>query len=324
LAYGKRIATVELRHLRYFVAVAEEGSVTRAAERLGIAQPPLSQQLRALEEEIGAPLLKRSFRGVQVTEAGKILLEGARQILERVDETLAATRRAGRGDRGHLKVGYTSSAAFNTCIPDAIRSFREGFSDIALAMEESCTAELVESLRGGKVDVAFVRAPLHDITGLVVESLTEEDMVAAVPVGHRLAKHAKTSGVTLQDLAEETVLLYRRPPGPGLYDTIIAAYRNAGFDPHIGQETPRMVGALNLVASGLGISLVPKSMQRLDSGAITYLPLKGPPRLTAPIHLAYREDDVTAVALSFIDCVLASHQHASCRARSPKSAATRS
>jgi DNA-binding transcriptional LysR family regulator len=191
-------------------------------------------------------------------------------------------------------------------------------------MEESCTAELVESLRRGKVDVAFVRAPLHDIMGLVVEALVEEDMVVAVPVSHRLATVGKRDGVALEDLADEAVLLYRRPPGPGLYDTIIAAYRSAGLSPRIGQEAPRMVGALNLVASGLGISLVPKSMRRLDSTSIEYLPLKGSARLTAPIHLAYRQDDVTAVAISFIDCVLASHQHPSCRARSPKSAATRS
>jgi DNA-binding transcriptional LysR family regulator len=223
LAYGKRIAAIELRHLRYFVAIAEEGSVTRAAERLGIAQPPLSQQLRALEEEVGAPLLVRSFRGVHVTEAGQILLDGARKILNQVEETLAATRRAGRGERGYLKVGYTSSAAFNICVPGAIGSFRRGFPDIVLAMEEACTAELIESLRSKKVDVAFVRAPLHDIEGLVVESLIEEDMVAAVPAHHRLAKTGKRHGLLLADLADETVLLYRRPPGPGLYDTILAA-----------------------------------------------------------------------------------------------------
>jgi DNA-binding transcriptional LysR family regulator len=324
LAYGKRIAAIELRHLRYFVAIAEEGSVTRAAERLGIAQPPLSQQLRALEEEVGAPLLVRSFRGVHVTEAGQILLDGARKILNQVEETLAATRRAGRGERGYLKVGYTSSAAFNICVPGAIGSFRRGFPDIVLAMEEACTAELIESLRSKKVDVAFVRAPLHDIEGLVVESLIEEDMVAAVPAHHRLAKTGKRHGLLLADLADETVLLYRRPPGPGLYDTILAAYRGAGLNPRLGQETPRMVGALNLVASGLGISLVPKSMQRVDSGAVAYLPLKGTPRLTAPIHLAYREEDATAAALSFINCVLASRQQPRLPARSPKSATTRS
>ncbi len=289
--------------MRYFVALAEEGSVTRAAERLGIQQPPLSQQLRALEEEIGTPLFKRSSRGIQLTEAGSTLLDGARKILDMFDRTLDDTRRCGRGQHERISIGYTNSGAFNDFVPQTIRTFRQKFPDVSVALDESCTAELLDALRAQRVDVAFVRGAAPNIKGLTILPLIDEEMVVAVPNSHWLATSEHRSGVSLEALSAETFLMYRRSVGPGLYDVIVNACARAGFAPRIGQEAPRMVGTLNLVAAGLGITLVPMSMQRLNSQSVTYVPLRNDFDLRAPIQLAFRTGDISPVARLFADMV---------------------
>lgn len=303
MVYGKRIGAIELRHLRYFIATAEAGSVTRAAGKLGIQQPPLSQQLRALETAIGAPLLQRSSRGVELTKAGEYLFERAKDIVRLVDDATEGARRVGLGKQGSLTVGYTSSAAFHRFVPDALGAFRHGYPDLTLQLHECCTAELVDALHGGEIDAAFVRSPIGQTRSLTVEPLVEEPILVAAPVGHPLAKRANRGGVCLAALVDETLLLYRRKPGPGLYEIIVESCRKAGFAPRIGQETPRMIGALNLVASGLGISLVPASMRAINSSAICYLPLKAAEGLTAPLHLAYRTDFVSPATRLFIERV---------------------
>ncbi len=304
MLYLKRMAAIELRHLRYFIALAEEGSVTRAAERLGIQQPPLSQQLRALEDEIGTTLFKRSPRGITLTAAGDRLLQGARKILEAFEETIEETRCCGRGQNQRIVIGYTNSGGFNHFVPQAIRAFREDFPEISVALEESCSAELMNALRMRQVDIAFVRTPLRPSPGLSVRPLIDERMVAAVPKNHWLAANERSGSTPLKALSEETFILYRRPVGPGLYDVIIDACSSAGFAPRIGQEVPRIVGALNLVAAGLGITLVPSSMQRFDTKSVTYVALKDDVTLRAPIHLAFRTDDLSPAATSFSDVVI--------------------
>jgi DNA-binding transcriptional LysR family regulator len=289
---------MELRHLRYFVAVAEEGHITRAAERLGIQQPPLSQQIRALETELDAQLFWRKPRGVELTPAGRALFDEARAILARTEEAVAATKRAARGEAGRIGLGFTSSASFHPFVPRAIRAFREQNPLVALTLEESGTTELVAALRGQAIDAAFVRSPVGESADLTVRPLLDEAMVAALPSGHRLS--AAGEPLPLAALAGETFILYRRPVGPGLHDAIIAACDRAGFSPQIGQEAPRMLSTLSLVAAGLGVTVVPASMSRLEAEGVVYRALDPVAELSAPLNLAYRRGETTAAVRRFV------------------------
>jgi DNA-binding transcriptional LysR family regulator len=293
---------MQLRHLRYFVAVAEEGHVTRAAERLGIQQPPLSQQIRSLETELEVQLFRRKPRGMELTQAGEALLAEARVILDRVEHAAAAARRTARGEAGRIGLGFTSSASFHPLVPRVIRAFREAHPLVALSLEEGGTAELVEGLRAERIDAAFVRSPIGPAE-LTVHSVLEEEMVAALPAGHRLAGGAAASRMPLAELAADTFILYRRPLGPGLYDAIIAACQRAGYSPQIGQEAPRMLSTLSLVAAGLGVTLIPASMQRLRVNGVAYRRLDGDAGLIAPLNLAYRRGESAAAARRFIALV---------------------
>jgi len=293
---------MELRHLRYFVAVAEEAHITRAAERLGIQQPPLSQQIRALERELDVQLFRRKPRGVELTDAGQAFLERARAILDQVERAFATTRRTARGEQGRVVVGFTSSAPFHPFVPRVIRAFREISPLVSLVLEESGSSELVQGLHNEEIDAAFIRSPLADVVGLVVRPLLEEDMVVALPAGHSLASPSGDA-LSLSALANETFILYKRPGGPGLYDTIITACRGAGFSPRVGQEAPRIISTLNLVAAGLGVSIVPASLQRLQMDGVIYRPLSDSPGLKAPLILACRPGENSAAVQRFIDLV---------------------
>jgi DNA-binding transcriptional LysR family regulator len=299
---------MELRHLRYFIAVAEEAHVTRAAARLGIQQPPLSQQIRALEEELGVQLLRRKPRGVELTDAGKTFLERARTLLEDVDRACASTKRTARGEQGRVVVGFTSSAPFHPFIPRAVRSFRELSPLVSLELEESGSSELVQGLHDEMVDAAFIRSPVEDFVDLTVEPLLEEEMLVALPSHHPLAKRGggDASALPLTALAGEDFILYKRPGAPGLYDTIITACRKAGFSPKVSQEAPRIVSTLNLVAVGLGISVVPGSLRRLQMDGVVYRRIAGSAKLKAPLILACRRGGNSAAVQRFIDLVRAS------------------
>jgi len=295
---------MELRHLRYFIAVAEEGHITRAAERLGMQQPPLSQQIRALERELDVQLLRRKPRGVELTEAGRALLADARAILAHIDHAFATTRRTARGEQGRIAVGFTSSAPFHPFVPRVIRAFRETFPLIALTLEEDGTTELIEDLRHERIDAAFIRTQVADPMGVTINPLLEEAMLAALPSTHALANGGAADGppLPLATLAAETFIVYRRRSGPGLYDAIFAACHAAGFSPLVGQEAPRIVSTLNLVAAGLGIAIVPASLQRMQMDGVVYRRLTGThPR--APLLLATRRGDTSAVVRRFLDLV---------------------
>ncbi|HEY5808356.1 MAG TPA: LysR family transcriptional regulator [Povalibacter sp.] len=293
---------MELRHLRYFVAVAEEGHITRAAERLGMQQPPLSQQIRALERELDVQLFRRKPRGVELTDAGIAFLERARAILEDVERAFATTRRTARGEQGRVVVGFTSSAPFHPFVPRVIRAFREMSPLVSLVLEESGSSELVQGLLNEQIDAAFIRSPVADVVGLVVRPLLEEEMLVALPAGHALADPADTP-LPLAALATTTFILYKRPGAPGLYDTIITACRGAGFSPRIGQEAPRIISTLNLVAAGLGVSIVPASLRRLKMDGVIYRRLSGSAELKAPLILACRPGENSAAVQRFIDLV---------------------
>jgi DNA-binding transcriptional LysR family regulator len=224
-------------------------------------------------------------------------------ILDRVEHAAAATRRTARGEAGRIGLGFTSSASFHPLVPRVIRAFREAHPLVALSLEEGGTAELVEGLRAERIDAAFVRSPIGPVSGVAVHSVLEEEMVAALPAGHRLAVKATASRLPLAELAAETFILYRRPLGPGLYDAIIAACQHAGYSPQIGQEAPRMLSTLSLVAAGLGVTLIPASMQRLRVNGVAYRRLDGDAGLIAPLNLAYRRGESAASARRFIALV---------------------
>jgi DNA-binding transcriptional LysR family regulator len=296
---------MELRHLRYFIAVADEKHMTRAAERLGIQQPPLSMQIRALEDELGVQLFRRKPRGVELTDAGAAFLDRARVILDQVERATAATRRTARGEQGRVVVGFTSSAPFHPFVPRVFRAFREMSPLVSLVLEESGSSELVQGLHNEEIDAAFIRSPVADVVGLTVRPLLEESMLVAVPSGHALAKgvNSKTPPLPLAALANETFILYKRPGGPGLYDTIITACRSAGFSPRVGQEAPRIISTLNLVAAGLGVSVVPESLRRLQMDGVVYRRLVDGAALSAPLILACRRGENAAAVQRFIDLV---------------------
>lgn len=303
---------MELRHLRYFIAVAEEKHMTRAAERLGIQQPPLSMQIRALEQELDAQLFRRQPRGVELTDAGLAFLDRARAILDQVDRAVATTRRTARGEEGRVVVGFTSSAPFHPFVPRVMRAFREAAPLVSMVLEESGSSELVQGLYNEEIDAAFIRSPVSDVVGLTVQPLLEEQMLVALPTGHIFARRSSFSRsvlLPLSELAKETFVLYKRPGGPGLYDTIIAACKTAGFSPKVGQEAPRIISTLNLVAAGIGVSIVPASLQRLQMDGIVYRKLEDMPQLTAPLILACRNGENAAAVQRFIDLVRTTAEH---------------
>ncbi len=267
---------MELRHLRYFVTVAHEGHITRAAEKLRMQQPPLSQQIRALEREVDATLFVRHPRGVTLTDAGRAFLKDAESILSEVEHAKLRARRTARGEVGRIAVGFTTSAPFHPLVARAMREFRLTRPDVSFVLEESSSGDMVSGLRDGRLDVAFIRSGLVDPEGITVHPLLHEDTVVAFPAKHPLSKRP---ALALKELAEEMFILYRRPDGRGLYDVIIAACSEAGFSPHIAQEAPRIVSTLNLVAAGLGITIVPASLSRLPLEGVVYRPLKGKPAL---------------------------------------------
>jgi DNA-binding transcriptional LysR family regulator len=293
---------MELRHLRYFIAVAEEKHVTRAAERLGMQQPPLSQQIRALERELDVQLFRRKPRGVELTDAGLALLTDARAILSHIDHAFAATKRTARGEQGRIAVGFTSSAPFHPFVPRIIRTYREAFPLVSLTLEEGGTMELIDDLRNERIDAAFVRTAIADQEGLVVDPLLQEAMVLALPRAHLLARRTN-KGVPLKALADETFIVYRRHSGPGLYDAILSACNAAGFSPRVGQEAPRIVSTLNLVAAGLGVSLVPESLQRMRMDGVAFRRVAGVAQPKAPLYLASRRGETSAAVRRFLELV---------------------
>jgi len=292
---------IDLRRLRSLVVVAEEGHVTRAAERLGIQQPPLTRQIRSLEAEFGVTLFERLPRGVRPTEAGRVVVEAARDVLERAARLKETAQRAARGEQGRMAVGYTSSGAFHPFVAQQIRAFRQARPGVQLALAEDGTPELIQGLKDERLDAAFVRSTSTDVAGVLVEPLLQEPMMAAVPADHPLAL---TPRIALADLAEDTFIFYRRPTGPGLYDAIMSACLAAGFSPRVGQEAPRMSSTLGLVASGLGVSIVPAAMARMNMEGVAFSDLNDAPPLTAPLMLATRRNDRSSLVQRFRQEVL--------------------
>ncbi|WPB57137.1 LysR family transcriptional regulator [Xylophilus sp. GOD-11R] len=279
---------MELRHLRYFVTVAEERNFTRAAERIGIGQPPLSQQIRDLEAEVGAALFVRTRLGAQLTVAGQAFLPGALQSIDHAARATEAARQAAAGSTGTLRLGFTSSSTFNPVIHTLIREYRRRYPGVSVSIGEDSSVRLVERLQSGDLDAAAIRpSPLDQ--GLDVLHLAREALVVALPAGHRLADRPS---VALIDLAHDPFVLFSTAVGLSFLDTVLNACRAAGFEPIRAQDAGQISSIVNLVAAGFGVALVPASIEQVKVSGVAYRPIEG----TAPtvmLGLATRRGDAS-------------------------------
>ncbi|KZS53198.1 LysR family transcriptional regulator [Rhizobium anhuiense] len=265
---------MELRHLRYFLAVAEECNFTRAAAKLGIGQPPLSQQIRDLEREVGAALFHRVPHGAELTAAGAAFLGEAKASLAAAEKAKLAAQSANRGETGRLSLGFTASSAFNPVVSTTIRRFRARWPDVRLALTEMNTLALMQKLEGGELDAAFMRPSLDDPAGVRLRRLPDEPMVIALPASHPLARRSK---LPLAALADEPFILFPRLVGLSLYDDVVLACRKAGFELTVAQEAPQISSVVNLVAAEPGVSIVPASISQIRLEGVAYRPIEGPP-----------------------------------------------
>jgi DNA-binding transcriptional LysR family regulator len=287
---------MELRHIRYFLAVAEERHFTRAAAKVGIGQPPLSQQIKDLEAEIGAPLFRRVPHGAELTTAGEAFLEAVKEMPALAQRATKAAQRAARGETGSLRVGFTASSAFNTVVPSAIRAFRRAYADVELLLEEANSTRLVAGMQDGSFDTVFLRPGAAGSEAFQLRLLSEEPMVAALPARHPAAAR---QAVHLKLLKDDAFLLFPRAIGPTLYDTVIEACRAAGFEPTIGQTAPQIASVLNFVAAELGVSVVPTSMSQLRVKGVVYRPIAGQAP-TARLALAHRRGETSTLVRNFV------------------------
>jgi len=264
---------VELRQLRYFVAVAEELHFRRAAARLHISQPPLSQQISQLEDELGCRLLNRTRRRVELTPAGETFLRDARAMLGELEAAVATARRVDAGQAGLLRVSFVGSALLSI-VPGIIQRFRRGRPEVEIELRERSTLEQLRALNVSVMDVGLVRPPIEPDDALHTEVVMRERTVAAIPAGHPLARLAR---VPLKRLAAEPLVLFPREQAPGFHDLLTGRLAATGTSPHVVQYAPEMLTIIGLVAAGIGVSPVPASVARLGLEGVTYRPLVGAP-----------------------------------------------
>jgi DNA-binding transcriptional LysR family regulator len=290
---------MELRQLRYFVAVAEELHFRRAAERLHISQPPLSQQIRALEDELGFALLIRTRRRVQLTAAGEAFLRDVRALLGDLEGAVATARRIDAGQTGRLRIGFVGSALLSI-VPATVERFRAARPGVAIELRERSTVDQLRAVAAGVVDVGLVRPPIEDDRELRAATVLRERTVAALPAGHALAA---LNRVPLRRLATEPLVLFPRAQAPGFHDLLIGALADTGTGPRVIQYAPEMLTIIGLVAAGTGVSLVPASVSRLALDGVTYRPVIGAPR--SELVAITRAGDESALVRAFVAEALA-------------------
>jgi DNA-binding transcriptional LysR family regulator len=289
--------TVELRDLRCFLAVTDAGSFTRAAERLHMAQPPLSRRISALEARCGVPLLRRA-RPLELTDAGRYLAQQARQILGRLTEVEGEVRRIGLRRRRLFAIGFVGSTLYGP-LPQAIRSFRDRFPDVDISLFELTTHEQCVALEERRIDVGFGRLRLRETPELVREVLIDEPLRLAVAQDHALA--GKTA-VDLVDIATEPFLVYPARPRPSYADQVIALARSAGVELNVTLEANDLQAALGLVAAGMGVTLVPASVAALRREDIAFV-ASADERLRSPVIVSRRRTDTSPLLRTFLSLV---------------------
>ena len=289
---------MELRHLRYFIAVAEELHFTRAAERLHIGQPPLSHAIQVLEADVGALLLARTKRSVRLTEAGKLFLADARRILALSEQAQETARRAERGEAGELRIGFTYSTPLTPLFAAAINRYRAAYPQVTLTLHELATLRQVEGLALRTLDLGFIRPPelpLPDSISLT--NLREDPLVLVLPVGHRLASRR---AVAIRELANEPFVMYPQNAGTGIYPQILRLCRAAGFAPHIAQTAGEASTIIGLVAAGCGVTVLPSSFNRIHMDGAVYRPVSDAEAHTT-LMLACRAHEHAPLVEAFIN-----------------------
>lgn len=285
---------VELRHLRYFLAVADELHFGRAAARVGIAQPALSQQIKRLEIAIGTALFIRSTREVRLTAAGVALRPHATRAIEDAEYGVLAAVRASRGEVGRLAVGFIETAA-GTLIPAAVRRFRTDRPEVELILRELGVNQQIDELRSGTLDVGIVRPPV-EASELLFETVVDEGLLAAVPATHPLANAPRVSAAAL---AEEPLIALSREVVPGLFDQVIELLGEYGGPRHATQEATSIQAVLGLVAADLGVALLPASVRTLSREGVTFVPLAQSPH--SEMRTVCRRDDRSPLVVAFLD-----------------------
>jgi DNA-binding transcriptional LysR family regulator len=276
---------MELRHLRYFVAVAEERSFTRAAERLHIAQPPLSRQMQQLEEMLGVELIEKGVRPLRLTDAGQFLLAHSRPLLDQMRDLKTMTQRVGKLERT-LSAGFVASTLYGL-LPDIIRRYRERHPEVEVTLHEMTTIEQLKALKEGRIDVGFGRLKSED-TSIRRILLREERMVVALSPVHRLAE--REGGVRLMELTHEPLLVYPKAPRPSFADQVLAAFNEANLTPDHVTEVRELQIAMGLVAAGQGLSIVPESVQGMHHRHVVYRKLDDK-HAVSPILFSVRHMD---------------------------------
>ena len=291
---------MELRHVRYFVAVAEELHFGRAAERLHLAQPPLSRQIQQLEDEIGVVLLDRNRRKVELTDAGKEFLNEARKLLADADHAIVAAQRAARGELGTLSIAFVSSTSY-VFLPKVLTAFRSRYPNVDLSLHEMSSGEQIEALLECRVHVGFIR-PAMPHRRLVHEVVLQEDVVMALPVNHPLSQPPgqpqEAEPLALSAFADDPFILFRRQPLPSFGEQTIGFCAEAGFAPQIAQEAREMATALSLVAVGMGVALVPETARAIPWPGVAYRRIHSPSP-TTELVMAYHRDETSAVLSAF-------------------------
>lgn len=293
----ERPPLVELRHLRYFVAVADLLHFGRAAERLGIAQPSLSQQIQDLERDLGTPLLVRSKRQVQLTDAGRLFLDEARDILARAARARVTAERAGRGEAGRLAIGFGPWMDYSA-MPKMIRLFGERHRDVQVQIRSLSTPQQIAALKDSRLDVGFFRQAATE-PWLSSEPLVTEPFVLAVPTNHRLARRRT---IEPRVLGDQPFIAFPRETAPHFYDAMVQFCRDAGFVPQIHHDADHPLTVLALVATGIGVALVPASLRRVPRPGVMFRSLRGV-RPTLETAVAWRTDNHSATVETFVRIV---------------------
>ena len=286
---------MELRHLRYFMAVAEELHFGRAAARLHIQQPPLSRQIQLLEAELGFPLFERSRRRVELTPAGTALHSGARQVFDALEVAVHEARSASEGQSGRLVVGYPSSLAYSG-LTELLRAFRTRFPSVALTLRELSPGDQIDALKAGSLDVGFVRTSLDD-PALVAELVRREALMVVLPDDHPLAAHR---AMPLAALAQEPFVMFPRARGPAFFDQLMSLCAAAGFTPRIVQEAPQL-DIISMVAAGFGVSIMPSSMRNFRRPGLSFRAIVGAPQVE--LLIVWRHQNLSPALHKFVDLV---------------------
>jgi len=285
---------MELRHLRYLVAVAEELHFGRAAIRLNMSQPPLSQQIRHLEDELGVKLFDRTKRAVKITDAGKRVVNEAYQVLARMEHFSAVAGQAGEGQIGHLSVGVPGGAS--DILIKALRSLKKSSPGLHIELQFMTTGMQVEALRERKIDVGFLNLPVYEPL-LVLEKVSQEALCLAIPPEHELSKKLR---IPISSLKDQPMILFPRRVSPGLHDSITVMFRNAGFTLNVVHEVDNIVGGLTLVSAGFGLAFTTPSLQQLWPDVV-FRPIQGAADIQQAV--AYRHDHISPVLETFLRAV---------------------